>query len=146
MNIDQVCKISLLVTSPPGKRSYEYTDNRGIKRKNEKPVLRGTLIPSDPNATQASLKKAEFSITEASDSGAKKNTVDITMLYAKHQDKLDNGEAYMVAEVFMGPNINRQSGMVTMYIPTINDVEVLFPTNETEAAQIKAAMVDQDLY
>jgi len=139
MNFNQVCEIPVVLKGKPYPRKWETIDKEtGEKKEGSVHVIRGTLIPNNPNTDPALLREIEFNINGRKIGDTKKDSMDIMELYLINKEKLDKGEAYAVVKTYMGPRSGKD-GIVTFFSPFVNDMKIVTP-DEDEKPLIKAAL------
>jgi len=139
MNFQSTCKISVIPTSKPYERTWETTDKvTGQPRQGSVHVMKGVIIPQNPDADPCTLKEVEMNINTSKTGIAKKNISDMVEIYFENKRDFEDGKAYLEIETYMGPRTNRD-GIVTFFSPWINNAQVLKPSEE-DVPHIKAAL------
>lgn len=137
MKVNSVVKIPVVLTKMD-KRSWEIPDKNDPNKKIAGVVntLRGVLVPSDPNIDPAFLKEIEFSIYD--NNPDQPGIAEISKTLYRNEERFEKGEVFAMVDAYMAPKVNRD-GIVTIYSPYVNAIEVKTPETEEEKAQVLAA-------
>lgn len=133
MNYSKNLTIPVVLTGKPNERTWE-TENQetGEKRSGSVHVIRGYVVPENPETDPSNIQEIEFSIQSNKAGVAKKNVVDVMDTYYENKAKLAKGEVFVEVEAYMGGRRNK-SGTISYFSPWVHDMKIVNVNEETKS-------------
>lgn len=135
MKVQSTCKFPVLITNVD-KKPWKVVDKEtGAERSGTFNILRGVMIPENPEIDPALLREIEFSIHD--NSPETMGVAEVSKVFWKNEDKFKKGEVYAMVETYMSPKIMKD-GFISMFSPYVNNVELITPSDEDRPRVIAA--------